>query len=140
MIKRLSIFFVLCMMIIGFSNALTARADEVKSKTNAMRVFGNSIVNLDKFDDFWTPKNEQYLSESQRQELNKLKEKSSNGEILTTTDNNNLKKMKSEVIKIKLGDSKFDELQKLIDKREGSTELTLEERARLYQLNKEAKA
>ena len=59
--------------------------------------------------------------------------------MLTASERNELKNMKAEVIKIKLGDAKFQELQKLIEKREGSTDLTLPERQRLYELNKEAK-
>ncbi|MEO2565152.1 hypothetical protein ABHA59_14735, partial [Clostridium tertium] len=76
---------------------------------------------------------------SQKEKLNQLREKVNNGDMLTASERNELKNMKAEVIKIKLGDAKFQELQKLIEKREGSTDLTLPERQRLYELNKEAK-
>lgn len=116
--------------------------DDIKYKGNAFRVFKEFSVDKsieDKFDSFWTPKNEGYLNEEQKNKLNAFKDKVSNGDRLTVSENNELKSMKAEVIKIKLGEEKFNELQKLIEKREGSTELTLEERERLYKLNKEAK-
>ena len=47
--------------------------------------------------------------------------------------------MKTYVIRTKLGEEKFKELEKLINRREGSLDLTLPERQRLYQLNKEAR-
>lgn len=117
--------------------------DDIRYKGNAFRVF-NEFKNVDKsiedkFDNFWTPKNENYLNEEQKNKLNYLKNKVKEGSILTGLENNELKAMKVEVIKIKLGDEKFKELQKLIEKREGSLDLTLEERERLYKLNKEAK-
>ena len=46
---------------------------------------------------------------------------------------------RQDVIKIKLGEEKFKELEKLINKREGTLDLTLPERQRLYELNKEAR-
>ena len=116
--------------------------DDIKYKGNAFRVFKEFSVDKsieDKFDSFWTPKNEGYLNEEQKNKLTTFKDKVSNGDRLTVSENNELKSMKAEVIKIKLGEEKFNELQKLIEKREGSTELTLEERERLYKLNKEAK-
>ena len=47
--------------------------------------------------------------------------------------------IKADVIKLKLGEDKFKELEKLINKREGNLELTLPERKRLYELNKESR-
>ncbi|EOR20599.1 hypothetical protein A500_16215 [Clostridium sartagoforme AAU1] len=84
-------------------------------------------------------KNEGYLDASQKEKLNILREKINNGETLNISEKNELKNMKAEIIKLKLGDAKFQELQKLIEKREGATELTLPERQRLYELNKEAR-
>lgn len=117
--------------------------DDIRYKGNAFRVFNefNCVDKSieDKFDSFWTPKNEGYLSEEQKNKLNTFKNKVNNGDILTGLENHELKSMKVEVIKLKLGEEKFKELQKLIEKREGSLDLTLEERERLYKLNKEAK-
>ncbi|MCR1950066.1 hypothetical protein NSA50_03195 [Clostridium sp. DSM 100503] len=141
MIKKFAMFFILTATVMNFSNLKYVQADDVKNKSNAFRVSSDAIVDLgkEKFDDFWTPENEGYFSASQKEKLNELREKVNNGDMLTTTERNELKNMKAEVIKVKLGDAKFQELQKLIEKREGSTELTLPERQRLYELNKEAK-
>ncbi|VYT66532.1 hypothetical protein [Clostridium tertium] len=116
--------------------------DEVKNKSNAFRVYKEveySIDKEDKFDDFWTPKNEGYLDASQKEELTNFRSKVENGDLLSGIEKNKLKDMKTYVIKSKLGEDKFKELEKLINKREGSVELTLPERQRLYQLNKEAR-
>lgn len=116
--------------------------DEIRYKGNAFRVFSEFNVDKaieDKFDDFWTPKNEGYLTEDQKSKLNSFRYKVKEGNFLSGLEKNELKSMKVEVIKTKLGDEKFKELQKLIEKREGSLDLTLEERQKLYQLNKEAR-
>lgn len=141
MIKKLSTFFILAATLINFSKFNIVQADDVKNKGNAFRVSNNISIDLnkDKFDDFWTPKNEGYLDASQKEKLNILREKINNGETLNISEKNELKNMKAEIIKLKLGDAKFQELQKLIEKREGATELTLPERQRLYELNKEAR-
>lgn len=141
MIKKLSTFFILAATLINFSKFNIVQADDVKNKGNAFRVSNNISIDLnkDKFDDFWTPKNEGYLDASQKEKLNILRKKINNGETLNISEKNELKNMKAEIIKLKLGDAKFQELQKLIEKREGATELTLPERQRLYELNKEAR-
>lgn len=127
------------LLISGFSHIFN---DEIKNKSNAFRVFNKVEYCLDKedkFDDFWTPKNEEYLDSSQKDELKNFRTKVKNNDLLTGLEKNKLKEIKTYVIKIKLGEEKFKELEKLIYKREGSLELTLPERQRLYQLNKEAK-
>lgn len=117
--------------------------DDIRYKGNAFRVFNEfNYVDKsieDKFDSFWTPKNEGYLNEEQKNKLNTFKNKINSGNMLSGLEISELKAMKVEVIKIKLGEEKFKELQKLIEKREGSLDLTLEEREKLYKLNKEAK-
>ena len=124
------------------SNVNNFISDDTRYKGNALRVFSEFNISSskeDKFDNFWTPKNEGYLSETQKEKLNIFREKVNNEITLSITEINELKIMKSEVIKIKLGEEKFKELEKLINKREGNTELTLPERQRLYELNKEAR-
>ncbi|MDV4151771.1 hypothetical protein R0131_13160 [Clostridium sp. AL.422] len=141
MIRYLTLLSIISTTILS-SNVTTLKSDDVRYKGNALRVFSEATMNLskdDKFDDFWTPKNEGYLSESQKDKLNEFREKVKSGESLTITDYNELKIMKSEVIRSKLGDEKFKELEKLVKKREGTLDLTLPERERLYQLNKEAR-
>lgn len=141
MLKNLTLLCVVSTTIITSSININ-KSDEIKYKNNAYRVFNNYSICVSKdrkFDDFWTPKNEGYLNQTQREKINSLREKLDNGEILTITEKNELKLLKSEVIRIKLGEEKFNELEILIQKREGTTELTLPERQRLYQLNKEAR-
>lgn len=141
MIRYLALLSIISTTIIS-SNISTLKSDDVRYKGNAFRVFSEFNIDIskeDKFDDFWTPKNEGYLNETQKEKLNNFKEKVSNGETLTITEHHELKTMKSEVIRSKLGDEKYKELEKLINKREGTLDLTLPERQRLYQLNKEAR-
>ena len=141
MFKNLALLFMISTSTITSSITL-GKTDEIRYKNNAYRVFNNYSICIskeDKFDNFWTPKNESYLNEDQSQKIKSLREKIKNGESLTITEKNDLKLIKSEVIKIKLGEEKFKELEKLIEKREDDVELTLPERQRLYELNKEAK-
>ena len=144
MIKKIAKMIILSIVLCNFgSNVVQATIksnnDKIKNKANALRVSNDYVTDLgkEKFDSFWTPQNEEYLSESQKLTLLKLKEKSNNGEILSGNEKIILKDMKVEVIKKRLGEEKFNELEKLVNKRDGSTDLTLPERNRIYQLNKE---
>lgn len=141
MFKNLTLLLMISTSVIT-SSINIGKSDEIRYKNNAYRVFNNYSICIskeEKFDDFWTPKNESYLNEVQNQKVKALKEKVQNGEILTITEKNDLKLIKSEVIKVKLGEEKFKELETLIEKRESDVELTLPERQRLYELNKEAR-
>ncbi len=141
MIRYLALLSITSTIIIS-SNFSSIKSDDVRYKGNALRVFSEYRINIskeDKFDDFWTPKNEGYLNETQKAKINTLRQKVNNGENLTITECSELKTIKADVIKQKLGEEKFKELEKLINKREGTLDLTLPERQRLYQLNKEAK-
>ena len=141
MIRYLALLSIISTTIFS-SNFSNIKADDVKSKGNALRVFSEYRINLskeDKFDDFWTPKNEGYLNETQKEKINVLRNKVDKGESLSITECNELKILKAEVIKTKLGEAKFKELEKLVNKREGNLELTLPERQRLYELNKESR-
>ena len=135
-------FVLLCLISTTILTSNLVESDEIRHKGNALRVFNESTLDFskaDKFDDFWTPKNESYLNESQKEKVNSLREKVKNGDVLTITEKNELKLLKSEIIKTKLGEEKYKELESLIEKRESTIELTLPERQRLYQLNKEAR-
>ncbi len=141
MIRYLALLSIISTTIIS-SNISTLKTDDIRYKGNALRVFGEYSINIskeDKFDDFWTPKNEGYLNETQKAKINSLREKVNGGESLTITECNELRIIKADVIKRKLGEEKFKELEKLIKRREGTLDLTLPERQRLYELNKEAK-
>ena len=139
MIKKFALIFLVSTTILTWN---IVKSDEIRQKGNAFRVFKEYSLDLnkeDKFDDFWTSKNEGYLNESQKEKITSLREKVKNGEFLTITEKNKLKAIKSEVIKSKLGEEKYKELENLIEKREGNVELTLPEREKLYKLNKEAR-
>lgn len=141
MLRCLALLSIISTTLIS-SNINTIKSDDIRYKGNALRVFSEYSINIskeDKFDDFWTPKNEGYLNESKREKIKTLREKVNSGEKLTISECNELRIIKSDVIKIKLGEEKFKELEKLINKREGTLDLTLPERQRLYELNKEAR-
>lgn len=141
MLRYLALLSIISTTLIS-SNISTIKSDDIRYKGNALRVFSEDSINIskeDKFDDFWTPKNEGYLNETQREKIKTLREKVTNGEALTISECNELRIIKADVIKIKLGDEKFKELEKLVNKREGTLDLTLPERQRLYELNKEAR-
>lgn len=141
MIKYLALFSIISTTIMS-SIIPVIKDEDVMNKGNALRVFYETEAcpsEGNKFDSFWSSKNESYLSEAEKEQVNKFKEKVSKGEVLTISETNILKKLKSQVIKKKLGDEKFKELEKLLEKREDSVELTLPERQRLYELNKEAR-
>ena len=133
MLRCLALLSIISTTLIS-SNINTIKSDDIRYKGNALRVFSEYSINIskeDKFDDFWTPKNEGYLNETTREKIKTLREKVNSGEKLTI--------IKSDVIKIKLVEEKFKELEKLMNKREGTLDLTLPERQRLYELNKEAR-
>jgi hypothetical protein len=144
MIKKIAKMIILSVVLLNFNNIMVQAAtksnnDKIKNKANALRVSNDYITDLgkEKFDSFWTPENEQYLSESQKSILLNLKEKVNKGEILSSNEKTMLKDIKVEVIKKRLGEEKFNELEKLVNKRDSSTDLTLPERNRLYKLDKE---
>lgn len=144
MIKKIAKIIILSVALFNLnSNMVQATSnsnnDKIKNKANALRVSNDYITDLgkEKFDSFWTPENEQYLSENQKSILLNLKEKFNKGELLSINEKTALKEMKVEVIRKRLGEEKFKELEKLVNKRDSSTELTLPERNRLYYLDKE---
>lgn len=144
MIKKIAKIIILSLVVFNLSNGMVqattnSNNDKIKNKANALRVSNDYITDLgkEKFDSFWTPENEQYLSEDQKLKLLNLKEKFNKGEMLSIDEKTTLKEMKVEVIKKRLGEEKFNELEKLVNKRESSIDLTLPERNRLYYLDKE---
>ncbi len=142
--KKIAKMIVLSIVLFNFNNNMVqattnSNNDKIKNKANALRVSNDYITDLgkDKFDSFWTPENEKYLDESQKTILLNLKEKVNKGELISGNEKTILKDMKVEVIKKRLGEEKFNELEKLIDKRDSSIDLTLPERNRLYYLDRE---
>ncbi|AYE32998.1 hypothetical protein [Clostridium septicum] len=136
--KRLLTSLVLTTMVIGSASSRNVMA--VECKPNSLRV--SCEISAPKtaanFDEFWTPENEGFLTSDGKEKIHSFRERVEKGERLSEHEKHEIKELKAEVIKTKLGEQKFNELQKLIEKREGSTDLTLEERARLYELDKEA--
>lgn len=143
--NTMKIFILSLALCIFVGESFVQAYEDVEKKYNATRVFSeNSIMSSDKikkesFDDFWRKENQVFLNENELKYLNSLKEKVEMKKSLTLQEKSYLKTLKSQVIKTKLGEEKYEELQKLIKKRESSTDLTLPERGRIYQLNKEAR-
>lgn len=93
-----------------------------------------------KLGDYWTENNEKYITEENREILNKLKQKIDNGGYLSGDEREKLKDMKEELIKNKLGEEKLKEYYKLIERREEEKELTPEEKKSLFNLEKEMRS
>lgn len=136
---------ILSLALIGLVSGNFVQAyEDVKKKNNATRVSSEKFINIykkvqkEQIDDFWTKENKTFLTQEELNSLNLLEEKIKVGKSLTLQENQYLKSLKSKIIKEKLGEEKYKELEKLIEKRESSTELTMPERKRIYELNKEA--
>jgi len=136
---------ILSLALIGLvSGSFVQAYEDVEKKNNATRVSSEKLISIhkevtkEKFDDFWRKENKAFLTQEELNSLNLLEEKIKEGKPLTLQEHQYLKALKSKVIKEKLGEEKYKELEKLIEKRESSTELTMPERKRIYELNKEA--
>ena len=136
---------ILSLALIGLvSGSFVQAYEDVEKKNNATRVSSEKLISIhkevtkEKFDDFWRKENKAFLTQEELNALNLLEEKIKEGKPLTLQEHQYLKTLKSKVIKEKLGEEKYKELEKLIEKRESSTELTMHERKRIYELNKEA--
>ena len=137
--------FILSLALISLVSGNFVQAyEDVEKKYNATRVSSEKRISFyketqkQKSDDFWTKENKTFLTEDELNSLNLLEEKIKVGKLLTLKETQYLKSLKSKVIKEKLGKEKYKELEKLIEKRESSTDLTMPERKRIYELNKEA--
>ena len=144
MIKKIANIIILSVALFNLNSNMvqattSSNNDKIKNKANALRVSNDYITDLgkEKFDSFWTPENEQYITESQKSILLNLKEKFNKEGFLSIDEKTTLKEMKVEVIRKRLGEEKFNELEKLVNKRDSSVDLTLPERNRLYHLDKE---
>ena len=69
--------------------------------------------------------------------INSIIKKELNYEILSQEEKDNLRECYLNMIRNKLGEEKFNEYCKLIEKRSSSAEFTQPERFRLYELEKE---
>ena len=118
---------VLCIMaIILFINFLVFKANAlILSPEEAER-----IVMLLKESDA-------YVHDEDKKVLEGYREKLLNYEILTQEEKDYLRECYLNMIRNKLGEEKFNEYCKLIEKRSSSAEFTQPERFRLYELEKE---
>ena len=81
-----------------------------------------------------------YLESGEKDELMRIKGKLVKYEVLTNDENEYIRQCYLNIIKKKLGDDKFQEYCKLLERRENAVEFTQPERLRLYQLEKEIKS
>lgn len=80
-----------------------------------------------------------FLSEQEKENLLNLKDKLNNYQVLTQEEVDFIRECDLKIIRGKLGDSKFEEYSKLINKRATKSEFDQDERLRLFQLEKEIK-
>ena len=78
-----------------------------------------------------------YVHDEDKKVLEGYREKLLNYEILTQEEKDYLRECYLNMIRNKLGEEKFNEYCKLIEKRSSSAEFTQPERFRLYELEKE---
>ena len=118
---------VLCIMaIILFINFLTFEA-------NALILSPEEIERIEML----LKENDAYVHDEDKKVLEGYKEKLLNYEILTQEEKDYLRECYLNMIRNKLGEEKFNEYCKLIEKRSSSAEFTQPERFRLYELEKE---
>ena len=81
--------------------------------------------------------NDAYVHDEDKKVLEGYKEKLLNYEILNQEEKDYLRECYLNMIRNKLGEEKFNEYCKLIEKRSSSVEFTQSEKFRLYELEKE---
>lgn len=79
------------------------------------------------------------LSEQEKERLIELKDKFESYQMLIQEEVDFIRDCSLKIIRVKLGDIKFEEYSKLIRKRATKEEFTQDERIRLFQLEKEIK-
>ena len=118
---------VLCIMaIILFINFLVFKANAlILSPEEAERI------------EMLLKESDAYVHDEDKKVLEGYREKLLNYEILTQEEKDYLRECYLNMIRNKLGEEKFNEYCKLIEKRSSSAECTQPERFRLYELEKE---
>lgn len=79
------------------------------------------------------------LTEQEKEMLMELKDKLKSYQMLIQEEVDFIRECDLKVIRVKLGDAKFEEYSRLITKRATKQEFTQDERIRLFQLEKEIK-
>ena len=118
---------VLCIMaIILFINFLVFKANAlILSPEEAERI------------EMLLKESDAYVHDEDKKVLEGYREKLLNYEILSKEEKDNKRECYLNMIRNKLGEEKFNEYCKLIEKRSSSAEFTQPERFRLYELEKE---
>ena len=114
------------MAIILFINFLTFEA-------NALILSPEEIERIEML----LKENDVYVHDEDKKVLEGYKEKLLNYEILNQEEKDYLRECYLNMIRNKLGEEKFNEYCKLIEKRSSSVEFTQSEKFRLYELEKE---
>ena len=88
---------------------------------------------------FWTEDNIKLLNSDQKNKLCEIQEKIKKGTALDESDKKALFELRDAVFKCKLGDKKYEEFKKLIEKKKCGDKLTKEEEEKLKCYFKELK-
>ena len=88
---------------------------------------------------FWTEDNIKLLNSDQKNKLCEIQEKIKKGTALDESDKKALFELRAAVFKCKLGDKKYEEFKKLIEKKKCGDKLTKEEEEKLKCYFKELK-
>lgn len=88
---------------------------------------------------FWTEDNIKMLNSDQQKKLCEIQEKIKKGTALDESDKKTLFELRDAVFKCKLGDKKYEEFKKLIEKKKCGDKLTEEEEEKLKCYFKELK-
>ena len=88
---------------------------------------------------FWTEDNMKLLNSDQKKKLCEIQEKIKKGTALDESDKKALFELRDVVFKCKLGDKKYEEFKKLIEKKKCGDKLTEEEEEKLKCYFKELK-
>lgn len=88
---------------------------------------------------FWTEDNMKLLNSDQKKKLCDIQEKVKKGTALNESDKKDLFELRDCVFKCKLGDKKYEEFKKLIEKKKCGDKLTEEEEEQLKGYFKELK-
>ena len=88
---------------------------------------------------FWTEDNMKLLNSDQKKKLCEIQEKIKKGTALDESDKKALFELRDVVFKCKLGDKKYEEFKKLIEKKKCGDKLTKEEEEKLKCYFKELK-
>ena len=88
---------------------------------------------------FWTEDNMKLLNSDQKKKLCEIQEKIKKGTALDESDKKALFELRDAVFKCKLGDKKYEEFKKLIEKKKCGDKLTKEEEEKLKCYFKELK-